>query len=293
MKKLIKILMLLSLIMSSFIVPIKAKESSLIIQYAFDYQNIEGLHTETYFVAHYDNGEFTLSEKFKDYPVYMNNISSQSEWREIANTFASYIIADNIEADYIGTTNKDGQVIYEQVKPGLYLTLPVETQVNNHDVLFEMFLTVVDKTDTSFHVKPKYSSHEIEYDEKDYKVIKQWKDKNNINKRAKNVEIDIYKDNQLYETVILNSDNNWTYEWSYKDDGSQWHLVERNIGKDYKVSIYKDNYVFIVTNTFKDDTPNKPSTGDSTNVVFYMTLMSVSGLLCLVCALMLRKKDHD
>ena len=139
----------------------------------------------------------------------------------------------------------------------------------------------------------KYSSHEIEYVEKHYKVMKQWKDKNNINKRADKVEIDIYKDKQLYDTVLLNSHNNWTYEWSYKDDGSQWHVVERNTGKDYEVSIYKDNDVFIVTNTLKDDNPKKPSTGDSSHVMFYMILMSVSGLLCILFALMLREKDYD
>lgn len=292
--KILKRLLIFSLLfLHVFVMPINANQNSLTIQYSHNQQNIQGINVETYYIADYVNNTYKLTETFKDYSIDLSNISSQSEYREIATTFASYIIADGLVADYMGVTNELGQVTYYNLNPGLYLTLSNEVQNGNQVIQFETFLTVVPNITDSFTVKPKYTSYEIEDIEKEYKVIKQWKDKNHISERVENVDVDIYKNKELYQSIQLNADNNWTYTWKYQDDGSEWNIVERSIDKNYDVSIYKDKQVFILTNTYPDDGDNTPSTGDTSNIVFYMVAMSICGLLLILLALLLRKKDHD
>lgn len=293
MTKLRKIIIVFIFIMTRFIVPIHALDTSLIIQYTYNQKAVEDLEVEVYYIAYAYNGTYEFTDQFKDYAIDLSHITSQSEWREIAITLSSYIIADGIKANYVGKSNSEGKVTFDQLETGLYLTLGNEILLGNTVVGFETFLTVLSEDSNSHIVKPKYSSYEIIPDEKNYKVVKQWKDKKSISKRSESVDVDIYKDNQLFESVILDAFNNWTYEWTHVGDGSQWNVVERNVDENYKVSIYKDDDVFVITNTLIDNNTHIPSTGDSTNVVLYITLMSLSGLVCIILALFLRKKDHD
>lgn len=278
------------LIVNVFSMSIKANESSLTIHYTYEYQNIEGVNVETYFIADYVNGTYELTENFKDYSIDFSNISNQNDWKEIANTLASYIVADNLIADNMGTTNENGQVTYNQLKPGLYLTLSNDIQKDDKIITFETFLTVLQTE--SLTVKPKYTSYTTENKPLEYKIIKQWKDKNHINERVNTVDVDIYKDKELYKSVQLNTENNWTYQWN-DSNGSKWNIVERNIDGKYDVLIYQDQQVFIITNTYRNPNEKTPLTGDSSNVTFYIIAMSICGLLMIIIALFLRKKDHD
>ena len=56
------------------------------------------------------------------------------------------------------------------------------------------------------------------------------------------MEIELLKDGEIYDTVILSGDGNWRYEWKnlpeFNADGTKivWRVTEKNL-KDYTVEI--------------------------------------------------------
>ena len=56
-----------------------------------------GISVKVYRIAEaVDDGRYRLCGKFADYPVNVYGITSQSEWKKITSTLASYIAADKI-----------------------------------------------------------------------------------------------------------------------------------------------------------------------------------------------------
>ena len=79
------------------------------------------------------------------------------------------------------------------------------------------------------------------------------------------MEIELLKDGEIYDTVILSGDGNWRYEWKnlpeFNADGTKivWRVTEKNL-KAYTVEIEQDGITFTVTNTFSSEKPHRDTT---------------------------------
>ena len=118
-----------------------------------------------------------------------------------------------------------------------------------------------------------------------YSVIKEWKD--NGEDRPQSVEVEIYKDGELFEKVTLSRDNNWTYKWT-SDGKSEWNVVERNVPSKYIVSITLKDTTFVIVNTRFDN----PSTGDNIMVYFCVGIVSILGITLSGLYLLSKRKDN-
>lgn len=264
------------------------QNSTLTVAYGADDLVFEGLEVNLYRVADIgaDNG-YILSGVFADYPINVKVVRTQEEWRTIATTLASFIVADGISPTVTATTDNNGEVCFEGLTKGLYLVFGVQCEKNGMVYVFENFFSTLPRPDESgvpqYDVKaiPKHTSYVPEPNEIEYKVIKQWKD-DSYDKRPISVEIEIYDDGELVSTEVLSSENNWCYTWKGVDDGSKWTVVERNIAEGYTVTVTEDETTFIVTNAYTAVTP-PPQTGDVAVVWPYvLSLFSIGAILMLL-----------
>ena len=120
-------------------------------------------------------------------------------------------------------------------------------------------------------------------------LLKLWNDSGSAN-RPKSIQVDIYKDQVLFETVTLSSENDWSYQWHTVDSGSQWTVTEKNVPNGYTVSISESEGIFTVTNSIKPSNQEPPKTGDTFPLWYYLVAMWLSGFLLLSMGILRQRK---
>lgn len=244
-----------------------------------------GISVKVYRIAEaVDDGGYRLCGKFADYPVNVYGITSQSEWKKITSTLASYIAADKIPPDHTGVTDAEGNVRFDALSSGLYLACSVRYEDTDAVCLFEDCLTALPGRDAEgghaydVTAKPKYDLLPPSPAEVEFKIVKQWKDDGAGDKRPSYVEVDIIKDGNTVDSVRLGADNDWCCKWTAPDDKSVWHAVERNVPDGYKVTVVSEGRTIVITNSY-ESAQEPPDTGDTTLLWHYLMLMCVSGAL--------------
>ncbi len=271
--------------------------ASLTLVYQHDGVAYEDLEIRIFRVADIsDEYDFTLSGQFADYPVQLYHITSQAEWKVICQTLESYIWADGLVPTATAATDEKGTVQFENLTPGMYLTMPITHLGQDFTTEFYGFLTVipdpVEDGSLNYDVTayPKSSQYNPGYgDSRSLKVVKQWKDSGFEEHRPDSVKVDIYRDGVFVTTVKLSAENNWSYGWTTEADDAVWTAVERDIPPEYTVTIETKDDTIILTNvrTGEDD---PPKSGDSTVLWPYVLGMCVSGCLIVLLALSRKKK---
>ena len=89
------------------------------------------------------------------------------------------------------------------------------------------------------------------------------------------------KNGERYETVILSEENNWSYSWTVKQADAIWNVTEKNVPEGYTMTVEVRESSFVVTNTYtsSDNPPDLPQTGDTSNIMLYVILMLISGMV--------------
>lgn len=104
-------------------------------------------------------------------------------------------------------------------------------------------------------------------------VEKIWLDRD-ASQRSEQATIGIYRDGELWQTLILNEENGWQQSIQVPDRGESWSVKESPIPDGYSSEVRRDGNHFTVTNISKDI----PATGDVSALEFY----SVSSALCMM-----------
>lgn len=84
----------------------------------------------------------------------------------------------------------------------------------------------------------------------DITVKKVWSDDNSAN-RPTSVTVTLYNGTEVYDTVTLSAENNWTYHWEDASVLGNWQIAEVNISKGYTPSYRVSDGVITITNTLK------------------------------------------
>ncbi len=271
---------------------------SLTLCYTHNSQVYRGLRIQTYKIAQLrSDGEFELCTEFQKYPVRIHDVRSQAEWKKITATLSSYITADSIVPHYTKVTDSEGKVSYENITTGLYLTLAVRHETDERVTVFEDFITAVPSVDGNgeyiYDVTaiPKQRSYTPTPSETVYKVVKQWKDSSDSAGRPDGVDVDIFRDGVLVESVRLSAENDWCYSWTASDDKSIWSAVERNVPDGYKVTVDSDGKTIVITN-IRDIAEQPPFTGDTEPLWHYVLVLCVSGVALIAVAVLRQRRER-
>ncbi len=243
------------------------------------------------------DADYTLAGSFENYPITVTGTSSQVEWDEMTVTLNSYILADGILPDHTAKTDENGKVLFENLTAGIYLVGSIRTEKDGKNYIFESFLAAVPGVDNNgkwlynVSANPKMSENTPSNGVIEYKAVKIWKD--NGKDRPDSVDIEIFRDGILQESVTLGSENDWTYTWTTVDDGSVWSVTEKKVPNGYRVGIQKNGDTFSITNTKKSPDEDVPKTGDTTGRTLWILLTAVSGMALAAVGLTQRKKYRE
>ena len=289
MKKHWMILILAAMLVVALAVPAAAvtpidtdRACTLTVHYAREGVGFPGLTIEIYRMAEiFEDGTYALWGDFADYPVHIYGITSQTEWRQITSTLVSYVEADQLQPTATALTDDNGIASFENLKTGMYLVRGVRVEQEGNTLVFEDFLVSVPNPDADgvyqydVAAKPKFSIPQPEQTQ--HSVLKLWKDSGYEESRPEHVTVDIYKDGQLHSTQILSAENNWSFSWT-AEAGSQWHAVERNVAKEYTVTIVTEGSTILITNAREGEVPPPDDTGDGILTVVMLMAASFSGM---------------
>lgn len=255
-----------------------------------DYGECEDVLVSLYYVADVSEDlTFTLAGGFKNYPVKLNGVASQDEWKDISFTLAGYAAADKLVPLRSGSTDGDGRIVFDGLQRGMYLVPSAFCKEGDESRVFDAFLTVLPGVDENGeavnHVNAIPKGGTVEHEgEKKYKIVKQWKDHAREDARPSSVTVDILKDGEVYSTQILSAENSWTYSWDAPDDGSLWQAVERDVAENYTVVVEGSGQTLVVVNNYEYEPPPPPQTGDTDVLWPYVLLLCVAGTVMIVGA---------
>lgn len=94
------------------------------------------------------------------------------------------------------------------------------------------------------------------------KVLKVWVD--DESQRPDSIEIQILRDNEVYNTVELNAQNNWRYTWDSLSSDYTWQIVEKEVPAGYTVSTSNEGITYVVTNTYKTENESQSENSEDT-----------------------------
>lgn len=322
-RKLITVLLVLTLLLAlsaqalAAVAIDPAHPVSLTISYLQNGNPISGAPFSLYRVADVNAyTEFTLTGDFAGYPVKVDGLDS-ADWKALAETLTGYVQRDRLTPLDSGKTGSDGTLTFptgtQTLLPGLYLVIGQRFSNGGYVYRTEPFLvclpnldTVTDTWQYDVTVSPKFIRTPVpvtppeETDKR--KVVKVWSDTGHEAERPKEIVIELLKDGTVYETVRLNAENNWRYNWDklpkYDKSGDliDWRVVEQT-PDGYTVSVSQENGTFVVTNTSTRQ-PEKPSyepTLPNTGALWWpVPVLLATGLLFVVSGVHAgRKRRHE
>lgn len=227
-------------------------------------------------VINNNNLEFEYHQNIKSCQANLSDLSNINLAKEISNCINNANLPSQKN-----TTNQEGKVKFENLPLGLYLVKQTNKLTDYTSI--EPFLVIIPKSDNTQWI------YDVEATPKtdiirliDISVVKVWQESGNLENHPNNVTIELYKENELIDTVTLNEENNWTHTWEKLEKSDTYQVVEINIPSEYTVSYRQENYKFIVTNTKK-----LAQTG--TNILL-VQVSAVLGLTLIVIGLILEKR---
>ncbi len=280
------------------------KPCALTITYCYGQTPFVGIPVKIYKIAQISADlQFTLHPAFQTTGLDLNGIRTSGEWNVIRSTLEACIVSSGIKADITASTDQNGKIGLEGLESGLYLAVAGRVTQNELTCNFDSALLVlpglgadgrweyrVTAAAKAELIPPAEPDKEIEL-----KVLKLWKGDEGRSDRPDGVEIEIFRDGISYTTARLSAENNWSYSWSAKDDGADWTVAERDVPNGYTVTVEEREGAFILTNTLLQsdptDPPKPPATGDTTNILTYILLMSASGCALIAVGIAGKRKS--
>lgn len=222
-----------------------------------------------------ESGTFELIGAFdekKDIIAGLETIESNPEemttesWVDLAYTLDAFVLHENVKYDFIERTDDNGLIALNNIENGLYLIVGEKAEINGKMCTPNPLLVTLPTRDVDGNwtnqVELDYSSKltpDQEYEE--YKVIKIWDDANHEDKRPKEgIKVTLYRDDEVYEEVVLNAENDWCYAWTMLPEESEWKVIESEIPAGYQMSSYQDGDYHVIKNVYKTGTTT-PSGG--------------------------------
>lgn len=300
----IKLIVAAFMFLTIFALPVQAAKngSITIIDKTYEGKLLENINVKLYKVADFtDNSrsEIVMKDAFKDFELDIDKLVSSDALEESARLCESFIREHSIKPLATIITYENGKAVFSNISDGIYLVMQSQVNYDEYTVTsvpFYVQVPFVDKDGNVNYQVTTYPKNEVVYPEDmdELSVIKIWKDNNNKDKmRPDYIEVGLYGNGQLKETVVLNNINNWSYTWSDLSKDVVWNVEEIKVPDNYRMTSERNQNHITITNEFDSDGDSYEiaDTGDKMRMGFYVMLFAVSGGLILIYVKCRRKRD--
>lgn len=266
MKKILLFLALTAMIFSSavpFALGAQGQQIEIIFSDGGEY--LENAEFSVYYLGGVSGGRISPDETFSDYKVSFD-VSDSEKTAALAETLWAYALRDDIAPDYTDSTDSKGTADFEgKVLPeGAYLVAAEKHYSNGTYYFCKPFILLIPYGETqTLTVTPKFErvNENTESLEISYRVMKAWvQDEGGI--RPVEIQVQLLCDGDIYDTVVLSSENNWRYRWDNLSALNHWTVTEKTVVGDYVVSLSSQEKAFLLTNSgdIGDKEPTIPET---------------------------------
>jgi len=254
------------------------KGVDLTLNYAYDGTAIKGAEFSAYRIAEVDEyARYKVLEGFAGYEItgfldedgYLVD-EEEGYWKTVATTLSGYMTKDKVEATAAAETDENGKAHFEGLEAGIYLVMGASHRQGNYRYTAEPFLIALPGLDHEANewvyeveVAVKNSRRTV-YDDFDITLIKQWANAEAFEGELPEIEVEIYRDGKLYDTVVLSEENNWKVKVEDLSEKYDWEFVEITEG-DFTVAVEQTGSKIVFTNTLPEipdepDIPENPPT---------------------------------
>ena len=259
-----------------FIMPINAEadeRGSLTVDSSSAKIQVVDMHWRVYRVADViDSGTVKLCGEFADFPVKFD-IRNDSLIKSAAYSLEAYAVAQNIQPLYSKIASSKETATFDSLEEGCYLVLgePVKKDLGlflsvptlvciadgqKYDCDWDLNMTIIPKIGLV--------SSGNENNTADRTVKKVWE----YAKNTPDITVKLFQDGELYDTVVLNEENNWEFTWDELPNIYRWTVIEDSVPDNcyvsYTQSAVKSGNVtaelFVITNTYDENFPPKVTT---------------------------------
>ena len=219
---------------------------------------LSGMNWNIYRVGSRTGSGFVLDGDFSNYQVDLSDLNSDSDRKTAAKTLENYAILDGIIPTYFKKTDENGIAEFEGLNPGLYLISGNELVIGDTTYIPSTLLIEIGVRGESVDIDayPKIISSEKNPEEIDYTAKGFWRNEDGEDiVDASPIKIEIYRNNELFDTVILDENNNWTHNWKGSPD-DEWRIKEVEVPDNITVIYDSNERQFVVVNTpVKEEPP--------------------------------------
>ena len=214
------------------------RPAGMTIEYLDQGTPLVGVQFRIYQIAEVDAyGELTVASPFDRYPIRLDG-NTEEDWLVLGSTLEGYILRDEIPASDWGETDEQGRVEFpnqtEYLEQGLYLVMGqrhVQAGAEYEMQPFLVLLPTMDEITNEWNyvvtVRPKFIKRNPDEDDETVKrsVLKIWECSCETPCHPDQIEVQLLRDGEVYETVILNDENDWSYSWEDLDASYEWQIV--------------------------------------------------------------------
>lgn len=194
------------------------------------------------------------------------------EDKNISSSVLECIENSDVEQEKYVTDDR-GKVNFTNLNLGLYLVAQTN-DVKGYSKISPYLVMVPKELDNKWTYDISSLPKTEIYSTIDVEVIKIWNKQNQNSKLPDAVTIELLKEDEVIDTVILNKENNWRYIWLDIEKSDNYSVREINIPNGYTATYKSDEYTFTVINTDK-----LPQTGKSiwpTLILFMIGIFFIS-----------------
>lgn len=262
-----------TLVLPQNIHAVEVDNNSLTIEFVFKNNGerlpLDDVEFRIYRVATVNKEKLTVTP-LPEFEKYQNVFKSPAEWRSKAQTLAAYVSRDRVEPLAVRSTDENGVVRFSGLLDGMYLIAGQNKRTGGYTYRSEAALISLPNTsdyynwtdDVTVELKVARSGGSTtDPVGRNVRALKVWDDDGHEDERPESITVDLLQNGEVIDTVELNADNNWRFDWSDLDRTAQYQVVE-NGADNYTVSVEENGVTFVITNTWADpidiDDPDTP-----------------------------------
>lgn len=193
----------------------------LVVSYQTDIP-MQDVELRLYRVGDVVDDKIVLSDEYSKYDLAVDDSSLLT----LPSTLQSYIRRDEIEAVHVALTNEYGKIEVSNLTSGLYL-------VDGSDVLAEEglyrivpSLVYINSENCEIELKHEFVPKEPETLSKIVRKVWSQTVLSYADKYVTDVTVDLLSNGEVYDTFVLNAENNWTKVFEGLDKSVLWSFVE-------------------------------------------------------------------